>query len=158
MSPSQRIYKSLFPSPAVPTDISISQFLLQHNPDDVSQDKIIFSDLDDPNNFLTFGSLRDKASLGSSGLKAVLGLREGDVVSIFARNSVNFTLLAHSVLWSGACFRYGTPLLENHRNSNTYPALSTHWQHHMNLFTILPLLYQGSSRWIRVCFPSSMRR
>jgi hypothetical protein len=107
MSP-HRIYKSPFPSPAVPTDLSVSQFLLQHNPDDVPQDKTILSDFDDPKNFLTFGSLRDKASLGAGGLQAVLGLLEGDVVSVYGQNSVNWALLAHSVMWSGACFRYAT--------------------------------------------------
>jgi 4-coumarate--CoA ligase len=100
-----RIYESPFPSPAVPTDASVSQFLVQHNPDDVLDDKIILSDFEHANNFLTFGSLRTKSALGASGLKSVLGLCEGDVISIYGQNSVNWALLAHSVLWSGACFR-----------------------------------------------------
>ncbi|KAF2421079.1 luciferin 4-monooxygenase [Tothia fuscella] len=57
----QRVYTSPFPSPLVPTDLSISH------------------DLDDPTKVLMFKSLRDNAALGAGGLQAVLDLGEGDV-------------------------------------------------------------------------------
>jgi hypothetical protein len=100
-----RVYKSPFAAPFIPTDVSISQFLNRHNPDDVPLDKPILSDFDTPGNSITFGGLREKAALCAAGLRSVLALSEGDVVSIFGQNSVNWMVLAHSVMWSGACFR-----------------------------------------------------
>lgn len=104
MSP-ERSYTSPYPPIAVPTDQSVSQFLLSQNPDDVSPDKVILRDFHDSNRVLTFGGLRREAAKASSGLRKHLNLQQGDIVCICGYNSVNWALLAHAVLWSGACFR-----------------------------------------------------
>lgn len=87
-----------------PTDVSVAQFLAKYNPDDVPADKIITSDFDDPSHTLTFGGVREEPGRGATGLVNLLGLKEGDVVNIFGMNSVNWLLLAHSIMWAGAVF------------------------------------------------------
>ena len=89
----------------VPTDVSISQFLLQCNPDDVPATKEILVDFDDSSSSVTYGGLRSDAAKCASALQTELGLKVGDTVAIFAQNSANWILLAQSVMWAGGVFR-----------------------------------------------------
>lgn len=100
---SQSVYSSPFPPYAVPQDVSISQLLLNLNPDDVSPDTIIYSDFSNPSNTLSFNGIRKLAAQGAAGLREIVGLREGDVACVYAHNSVSWALLAHSIMWAGAC-------------------------------------------------------
>jgi 4-coumarate--CoA ligase len=100
----QRIYNSTYGPLSVPTDASVAQFLAKYDPDDVPSSKVIISDFDDPTHTLTFGAIRDEPARGATGLINVLGVKEGDVVCIFGHNSVNWALLAHSIMWAGAVF------------------------------------------------------
>lgn len=106
------IYHSPYPPINVPTNISLSQFLLQCNPDDVDDDKTIVSDFDGQSEPLTYGSIRTKASKCAYKLRHNLGVKPGDTVCIYGKNSVNWALLAHSVIWGGGCFRYADSLLK----------------------------------------------
>jgi 4-coumarate--CoA ligase len=103
MTDSPRIYRSKYPSINSPIDQSISQFLCDNNPDDCPASKIIFSDFDNADRTLTFGSIRDDAATGAAALKDKLGLQPEDVICIYGKNSVNWALLAHSSLWAGGC-------------------------------------------------------
>ncbi|KAH8738322.1 luciferin 4-monooxygenase [Ilyonectria robusta] len=76
---SQRIYDSPYPKPDVPTNQSISQFLLQSNPDDAHPDQVILADFDNPKRELTYGALRRNAARDAAILRDVHGLNEGDV-------------------------------------------------------------------------------
>lgn len=98
------IYTSGAPAPNIPTNVSIAQFLAAHNPDDIDPEKVILCNFDDENQSVTFGGLRRLASQGAAGLRHVLGMKEGDTVCILAENSVNWALLAHSIVWGGGCF------------------------------------------------------
>lgn len=98
------IYKSLFPAPPTPRDVSISQFLVRTNPDDVPADKVIICDFENPGHKLTYGELRTRSAQGAASLKNSHGMKEGDVVCLFGQNSVNWMLLCHCVLWGGGCF------------------------------------------------------
>lgn len=104
MSKQQRIYESTCAPINVPTGCSLAQFLAKYNPDDVPQDKVIISDFDDATRTLTFGAIRTDPARGATGLVNVLDVKEGDVVCLFGLNSVNWALLAHSVMWVGAIF------------------------------------------------------
>ncbi|KAI1316057.1 acyl-CoA synthetases/AMP-acid ligases II [Xylariaceae sp. FL0255] len=97
------IYQSPFPTPHVPTDLSISQFLLAQNPDDVPHNKEIISDFDHRAHALSYGELRTRAARAASYLENCMNVREGDVVCIYGQNSVNWLLLAHSIFWVGGC-------------------------------------------------------
>lgn len=115
----QRIYRSPYKAPLCPTNISISQYLNLHNPDVVSEGKVILED-DWTGKSLTYGSLRRKASHHAWSLKERFGLGVGDVVAISGPNSVRFLCileglvhtdvspqvdqvqLIHAVLWTGA--------------------------------------------------------
>jgi acyl-CoA synthetase (AMP-forming)/AMP-acid ligase II len=101
---SGEIYASPYPAFNVPTNSSISQFLLKYNPENTDADKKIFEDFDAPHKSITYGGIRTAAAQGAAGLRSVLGLREGDVVAIFATNSLDWAVLAHSVMWAGATF------------------------------------------------------
>ena len=101
-----RIYHSPYPPLSVPTNKSVSQFLLECNPDDVEPTKTIVEDFDSYSNALTYGSLRKNASQCAYALRHQLGLKAGGTVCIVAKNSVNWVLLAHAVMWAGGCFRY----------------------------------------------------
>ena len=46
--------------PTVPRNLSVSQFLVQTNPDDVPPSKVIVSDFDAPRHVLTYGELQSK--------------------------------------------------------------------------------------------------
>lgn len=98
------IYTSPFGDLNVPTDLSLSQFIARNNPDDVSSDRVIASDFDNPGRSLTFGELRKRAAQGAASLRYAFGMGEGDVVCIYGQNSVNWLLLCHCVMWGGGCF------------------------------------------------------
>lgn len=100
-----RIYHSPYPAPYIPTNLSISQFLLQTNPDDVINEKPILCDFDESGVSLTYGGLRKAAAQCATGLKHAMGMQVGDTVCIYGYNSVNWALLAHSVWWGGATIR-----------------------------------------------------
>lgn len=100
------IYKSPYPMPDVPIHQSISQFLVESDPDDASPDTVILADYNNPSHQLTYGGLRQNAARDAAILKTEHGLREGDVVCIYAHNSVDWASLAHAVLWAGGCFWY----------------------------------------------------
>ncbi|KAF2837367.1 acyl-CoA synthetases/AMP-acid ligases II [Patellaria atrata CBS 101060] len=104
-----RVYRSYYPPPHVPTDVSISQYLEIYNPDFVANDKIIFED-DWTGRKLTYGSLRKEAAKGAWGLKYLFGIQEGDVVGICAFNSVNVVLLINVAIWAGATAALFNPL------------------------------------------------
>ncbi|KAH8176646.1 AMP-binding enzyme domain-containing protein [Sarocladium implicatum] len=105
-----RIYQSPYPTPHYPTNLSVSQFLLQSDPDDVPADQVIFADFDNPSRCLTYRQLRDDAAKDAAVLRSSFGIREGDVVCIYAQNSLEWVKLAHAVVWAGACFCGINPL------------------------------------------------
>ncbi|KAF2794516.1 acyl-CoA synthetases/AMP-acid ligases II [Melanomma pulvis-pyrius CBS 109.77] len=98
---SPKIYHSTYPAPYCATNISLSQFLTDYNPDAVTRDKVILED-DWSGRSLTYGSLRSKAAEHAWSLRERYGLKAGDMVAISAPNSVDHILLIHSVLWTGA--------------------------------------------------------
>ena len=104
MSQAQRIYESTYGPLTVPTNVSVAQFLSKNNPDDVHPDKIITSDFAAPHQTLTYGQVRTKPARCATGLVNKLGVKEGDVVVLFGRNSVNWILLAHSIMHFGGIF------------------------------------------------------
>ena len=97
----ENIYYPISPDLHVPKDLSAHQFLLKYNPDDVVPDKVIYEELSPPNNQLTYGGLRHQAAVAAAGLTSELGLKAGDAVAVIAQKSVNYVLLAHSVMWFG---------------------------------------------------------
>jgi 4-coumarate--CoA ligase len=105
----QKIYQSPFPSPNIPTNLSISQFLLQTNPDDVPDVKIVLADLDGIKNAISYGGIREAAASGAAGLRKLYGMTDGDVVCVYGRNSVHWAVLAHAVMWGGGCIRFVLP-------------------------------------------------
>ncbi len=104
MPKSLRIYESTYGPLSVPTDVSVGQFLAKYIPDDVSSDKIIISDFDDVTHTLSFGGIREEPARGATGLVNVLGVKEGDFVSILDLNSVDWILPVHSIMFTGAVF------------------------------------------------------
>ena len=82
---------ALYRSPVIPihdaTDLSISQFMTQYNPDDVPASKVVhvetFSD-----DTITYGSLREQAGRAAWGLQTKLGLQPGDILLALVNNSV----------------------------------------------------------------------
>ncbi|KAF2025801.1 acyl-CoA synthetases/AMP-acid ligases II [Setomelanomma holmii] len=97
----QRIYQSTYPAPYCPTNLSISQYLTQYNPDAVSKDKIILED-NWTGHDLTYASLREQAARHAWSLSRKYNLGVGDVVAISAPNSVAHVQLIHAVLWTCA--------------------------------------------------------
>lgn len=98
------MYHSPYPTPSVPSDVSVSQFLLSSNPDDLPPDQKIVSDFDNQQQTLTIQELRFDAARDASTLISRFRLQEGDVVCIFAPNSISWVALAHAILWAGGCF------------------------------------------------------
>lgn len=83
----QTIYRSTYPPPHCPTNLSLSQYLTQYNPDAVPQDKIILED-DWTGQVLTYAGLRKEAACHAFSLRAKYNLKAGDVVVVSAPNSV----------------------------------------------------------------------
>jgi len=86
-NPKMKVYTSIYPPPYLPTDISISQFLNDYNPDAVSHDKVILED-DWTGKRLTYGGLREAAAMHAHGLRERYGLGAGHVVGVCGVNSV----------------------------------------------------------------------
>ncbi|KAK0388943.1 hypothetical protein NLU13_2520 [Sarocladium strictum] len=105
-----RVYDSPYPAPHYPTNLSVSQFLLQSDPDDVPNGKAVFADFDRPERQITYWQLRETAAKDAATLKQTYGLREGDVVCIYGQNSLEWISLVHAVLWAGGCFCGINPL------------------------------------------------
>ncbi|KAH7029841.1 luciferin 4-monooxygenase [Microdochium trichocladiopsis] len=106
----QRIYRSPYPTPHVPTDLSIPQFLLQSNPDDVPADKVVLEDFDEHGKSITYGQLRNQAALQASALKQQYDLKEGDVVGLFGSplQPPGFTSRDNRTIPAGIIFSSGT--------------------------------------------------
>lgn len=102
--PEHNVYQSPYPTPNIPLHQSISQFLLNSDPDDSHPEKVIWSDYDNPSREISYGGLRYNAARDAGTLRTDYGLSEGDVVCIYAYNSVDWASLAHAVLWAGGCF------------------------------------------------------
>ncbi|KAF9874241.1 phenylacetyl- ligase [Colletotrichum karsti] len=98
------MYTSPYPTPLIPTDVSVSQFILSSNPDDTPPEKPVMGSFRNPKQTLTYSELRFHAARDATFLKSSLGLQEGDLVCILAPNSVSWARLVHSVLWAGGCF------------------------------------------------------
>lgn len=94
------IYRSPYPDVYIPTDVSYSQFLTRHNPDDVRGDKVIMEDLEEPHDSATYAGFRDGVAKHASWLQSI-GLKPGDTVVMYATNSVAWMKAAHAVLWTG---------------------------------------------------------
>jgi 4-coumarate--CoA ligase len=97
----QNIYHSIYPNNHIPTDLSLHQFLLTYNPNDVLKDKVILEDLDPKGGKVTYGGLRRDAAIGAGALLKKFDLKSTDTVVIYAPNSVNYALLVYSVMWFG---------------------------------------------------------
>jgi acyl-coenzyme A synthetase/AMP-(fatty) acid ligase len=85
---SSNTYRSSYPPPHVPTNLSVSQYIQLYNPDDTTSDKVVFED-DWTDKTLTYSGLRSQSARGAFGLRRLLDLSEGDVVCICAPNSVS---------------------------------------------------------------------
>lgn len=83
--------------------MSLSEFMVRYNPDNVSANKIVHTDII-MGKSLTYGGLRSEAAKCAWGLQNKLGLKEYDKVLAIVPNSTDFVLLAHSTWWAGAIF------------------------------------------------------
>ncbi|KAJ5097354.1 AMP dependent CoA ligase [Penicillium angulare] len=98
---------ALYRSPVIPihdvTNLSVSQFMTQYNPDDVEASKVVHTEsLSDES--ITYGSLREQASQAAWGLQQNLGLKPGNTLLALVNNSNAFVRLAHATWWAGAVF------------------------------------------------------
>ncbi|ORY09232.1 acyl-CoA synthetases/AMP-acid ligases II [Clohesyomyces aquaticus] len=105
----QRIFRSPYPEPQIPTNCSVSQLLELYNPDDAEPGKIICED-DWTGKSLTYSGIRSESAKGAYGLRHLIGLAEGDVVCVCAPNSVDVVRLIHAVLWCGGIAVLVNPL------------------------------------------------
>lgn len=139
------IYNSPFPPVDIPKNLSLSQFLLQCNPDDVPPEKEVLVDFAEPSNVLTYGALRSKTARAAHALRNDLGLKVAETVVIYGQNSVNWVLLAQSVMWAGGCFRCDINLKDDEEGLDmlTYPGvLSTQQRPSSNSSITSPSLNQ----------------
>ncbi|KAG9605991.1 acyl-CoA synthetases/AMP-acid ligases II, partial [Aureobasidium melanogenum] len=95
------MHTSLLPPLHIPTDVSLGQFLLKHNPDHVPANKVVLEDMAEPNDKLTFGGIRHETALYAGALRQAYGIRAGDAVVIYGVNSVAWLRLAYAVMWMG---------------------------------------------------------
>jgi 4-coumarate--CoA ligase len=98
---SEHIYRSPNPDAVLPHNLSFHQFLAKYNPDDVPLNKLIFEDNSAPKKTITYGGLREAAAIAAGGFVNKYGLKKGDSVAILGANSVDWALLAHSIMWFG---------------------------------------------------------
>ncbi|KAG9662932.1 luciferin 4-monooxygenase, partial [Aureobasidium melanogenum] len=100
MAQKTTIYESPYPDMLIPTDMSMSQYMIRSNPDDVADDKVIFSDLEEPYDSVTYAGLREDTAKNAAWLQSI-GLQPGDTVAMYATNSVAWIKAAHAVVWAG---------------------------------------------------------
>lgn len=148
------IYRSPYPEPHVPTNLSVSQFLLRSDPDDAPRDKVIYGDFDNPQKCITYGGLHESTAKDAATLRRQYGLRKNDVVCIYAQNSLEWVSLAHAVLWAGGCFWYVevfTPRSSRgHGSINGRAAVLTHWRQSSSSSIISRSLHRRSLLLMRI--------
>ncbi|KAF2814999.1 acyl-CoA synthetases/AMP-acid ligases II [Mytilinidion resinicola] len=133
-----RIYRSNYPRPHVPTNLSISQYLQLYNPDDTAADKVIFED-DWTGKTLTYSGLRAQSARGAFSLRQLLNLEEGGAGAF-----VDVVLLIHAVLWCG-----GTAILVN-------PLSTSYEVAHCLGISEPKILVADSSTWPTLCGTMSL--
>jgi acyl-coenzyme A synthetase/AMP-(fatty) acid ligase len=95
------IYKSIYPDLAVPNNVSLGQYMLDCNPDDVSPNKVILEETGPNGNRITYGGIRRDSAKLAAELVLAFDLKVGDAVAIYAPNSTNYIQLAQAVMWFG---------------------------------------------------------
>lgn len=85
--PSERIHRSNCPPTNYPTNVSLSRFLIETNPEQIQDDKVILED-NWTHKRITYGGIREAASRGAWGLRHKLGLQQGDVAAVLCPNAV----------------------------------------------------------------------
>ncbi|KAF2642996.1 acetyl-CoA synthetase-like protein [Massarina eburnea CBS 473.64] len=107
--PPPQIHHSPYPAPQIPTNLSIPQFLLRYNIDDVAATKVICDD-DWTGKTVSWSGIREGSARAAFGLRGLVGVGRGDVVAICAPNSVDVVRLIHAVLWVGGVAVLVNPL------------------------------------------------
>jgi 4-coumarate--CoA ligase len=101
MSP--RIYTSPHPAYEIPDGLSFSELMMQQNPDNIPNDKVIHTDTLTGKS-VTYGGLREQAAQYAYGLRNTWDMQVQDRILCVIPNSVDFQILTHSVWWAGAVF------------------------------------------------------
>ncbi|KIW25682.1 uncharacterized protein PV07_08843 [Cladophialophora immunda] len=98
--PKAAIYRSNCPPTNYPTNVSLSQFLVETNPEQIQDNKVTLED-NWTRKRVTYGGIREAASKGAWGLRRTLDFQRGDVAAILCPNAVDWMVFAHSALWAG---------------------------------------------------------
>ncbi|RMD43874.1 hypothetical protein DV735_g1223, partial [Chaetothyriales sp. CBS 134920] len=87
----------------------IFSFLLKRNDQPFPGHKVIFQDADDLSRQYTIDDLRSKATSFGKGLRAVAGLKKGDVLAVVSPNDIDVPPVTLGALWAGVTVSPANP-------------------------------------------------
>ncbi|KAK2750188.1 hypothetical protein FQN57_004684 [Myotisia sp. PD_48] len=100
-----------FESPYKPLDIpnvSVWDFLFQRKNRKFPDDRTIYQDADTGRSY-TYAEVRAAAITFGSGLKSLWDWQKGDVLAVFAPNSIDFPVITWGTLWAGGVISPANP-------------------------------------------------
>jgi acyl-CoA synthetase (AMP-forming)/AMP-acid ligase II len=95
------IYTSHYPERSYPNDISMYNFLFGNNYRNISDNKLIFVDIEDTSKFYTYGQVRTQILKATASWKREFNLHRGDVVAICSQNHIDYPIMIHSIVCAG---------------------------------------------------------
>ncbi|RCI03263.1 hypothetical protein CU098_012105 [Rhizopus stolonifer] len=96
------IYKPHFTHPnPFPSDSPVFDILFTNNKNKVDPNTRTFIDVENPNNFVTYGQLEQDILAVATGLKQVYDLQPRDVIAICCPNDINYPSVLHGIVFAG---------------------------------------------------------
>lgn len=101
------VYESKYSPRNIPKTTSIFNILF-HNDKQVPKDKLIYVDIEDTSNSLTFGQVETQILKAAAGLMREFNLKKGDVVAICSPNQVDYPIILHGAVCVGKIICFNT--------------------------------------------------
>jgi acyl-CoA synthetase (AMP-forming)/AMP-acid ligase II len=98
------VYSSKYPVTYFPKDTCVYDILFGNN-DNISNDKFVYIDCENPDKSLTYSQLQTQILKAAAGLKREFDLQKGDVVAICSPNHIDYPVIVHGTVCASMYFK-----------------------------------------------------
>ncbi|KAG1471911.1 hypothetical protein G6F56_001847 [Rhizopus delemar] len=85
-------------------EVSLLDLMLTEVYRKLSEDTVLFIDIDNPDNKMTYGQFKERALKCAASLKREYGLQSGDVIAVCSPDSIEYAILFYGALAAGCVF------------------------------------------------------